>query len=409
MQASRPTADSREIFRLGRERIRRQGGGTLRERKEVKKVMFDITEHKDIWEYLREEGKQVVLYGTGNGADKILDRCRLLGIPVRAVFASDGFTQKADGRRRQYRSMTVLSLSELEAMYPENDYAVLLCFGSTLPSVIANVEAIAARHELYVPDMPVTDDEQVFDGALCEQSRDRISAARNLLEDGESRELFDRLIYARLSGSAEALLAAIRSDADRGFPLRQESYTAAADLGAYNGDTARTLLAAAPRLRRLYAFEPDERTRRRLGQTVLELSKDYPGCTVVTVPAAAWSTDGTLTFTSHGNRGSGGFRPAAEADPEEIIAARSLDSVLGGEALDYIKYDVEGCEKEALLGSVGTIRACRPDLRISLYHRPCDLWELPLLLEELCPGYRMRLYRRRCLPAWEIELCATAR
>ena len=185
---------------------------------------------------------------------------------------------------------------------------------------------------------------------------------------------------------------------------------AAADLGAYSGDTARELLAVSPRLERLYAFEPDSRTRRRLARTVDGLNAEYPSCAIDTVTAAAWSTDGSLAFTAHGNRGSGGFRPSSPNDrDEDIIDARALDSVLDGAHVDYIKYDVEGCEREALLGSADTIRHCLPELRLSLYHRPCDMWELPLLLHDICPEYRMHLFRPRCLPAWETELCAAAR
>ena len=36
-------------------------------------------------------------------------------------------------------------------------------------------------------------------------------------------------------------------------------------------------------------------------------------------------------------------------------------------------------------------------------------YELPLLLHDICPEYRMHLFRPRCLPAWETELCAAAR
>lgn len=374
------------------------------------KIMFDMTEYRDLWEYLRGKRRAVVLYGGGNGADKVLDRCIELGIEVRGIFASDGFTQKSDGRRRQFRSMTVLSLAELEAAYPENDYVVLLCFGSPLPDVIETVARVAQRHELYVPDMPVTDDGRVLDAALCDRYSDRISAARALLADEASRTLYDRLISARLSGSLSELLAAACDESERWSTLRPESYRVAADLGAYNGDTARKLLGVSPALERLYTFEPDSRTRRRLERTVSELGSEYPDCRIETTAAAAWSTDGTLAFTAHGNRGSGGFRPPAPTDREEdVIAARSVDSVLGDGDIDYIKYDVEGCEREALLGSVDAIRRCRPDLRISLYHRPCDMWELPLLLHDICPDYRMRLFRPRCLPAWEIELCAVAR
>ena len=51
-----------------------------------------------------------------------------------------------------------------------------------------------------------------------------------------------------------------------------------------------------------------------------------------------------------------------------------------------------------------TFKRCRPKMLISAYHKPDDLITLPLLVEKLCPGYKMYLRRNRCLPAWEIQL-----
>ena len=35
--------------------------------------MFDTNKYKDLWKYLRGESRPVVLYGGGNGADKVFD------------------------------------------------------------------------------------------------------------------------------------------------------------------------------------------------------------------------------------------------------------------------------------------------------------------------------------------------
>jgi len=73
---------------------------------------------------------------------------------------------------------------------------------------------------------------------------------------------------------------------------------------------------------------------------------------------------------------------------------------------DYIKYDVEGSEKEALLGSVKTIQSCRPKLLVSLYHRSEDLFALPLFLKEISPDYNFYLRKLPYVPAWDLNLYA---
>ena len=48
---------------------------------------------KDIWTYLENTEKPIVVYGMGNGADKIIDRLTERNIKVADFFASDGFVR----------------------------------------------------------------------------------------------------------------------------------------------------------------------------------------------------------------------------------------------------------------------------------------------------------------------------
>jgi hypothetical protein len=88
------------------------------------------------------------------------------------------------------------------------------------------------------------------------------------------------------------------------------------------------------------------------------------------------------------------------------VDAESLDSLLKGERVDYIKFDVEGAEKEAIIGARETIEKYRPALMISLYHRSGDIFELPLMINEAFPGYRFYIRRREYVPAWDTVLIA---
>ena len=88
------------------------------------------------------------------------------------------------------------------------------------------------------------------------------------------------------------------------------------------------------------------------------------------------------------------------------VEAEALDNVLGGERVDYIKFDVEGAEKEAISGSLETIGKHRPALMISLYHRSEDIFELPLMIHERFPDYKFYIRRREYIPAWDTVLIA---
>ena len=101
----------------------------------------------DIWTYLKNTSKTVVMYGMGNGADKILSVCGSYGIEVSDFFASDGFV-----RGHLFHGKRVLSYSEIKEKYGKENIIVLLSFASSLPSVLENIYKIADECELYAPD-----------------------------------------------------------------------------------------------------------------------------------------------------------------------------------------------------------------------------------------------------------------
>ena len=81
----------------------------------------------------------------------------------------------------------------------------------------------------------------------------------------------------------------------------------------------------------------------------------------------------------------------------------SVDNILCGQPVSYVKIDVEGQESAALAGMQKTLRRCRPKLLVSAYHRAEDLFRLPLQVMALCPDYRGYLRHCPCLPAWDVN------
>lgn len=79
------------------------------------------------------------------------------------------------------------------------------------------------------------------------------------------------------------------------------------------------------------------------------------------------------------------------------VEADSIDNVLSGNKVTYIKLDVEGAEIETLKGAIETIRAQKPKMAISIYHKPEDIIEIPLFMEKLDMDYKyyIRHYQTR--------------
>ena len=77
---------------------------------------------------------------------------------------------------------------------------------------------------------------------------------------------------------------------------------------------------------------------------------------------------------------------------------------MGEHTIDYVKYDVEGAEAEALAGTRETILRDRPKLLVSVYHRSEDLYALPLQIHAMRPDYRLYLRRYPYVPGWDLNL-----
>lgn len=79
---------------------------------------------------------------------------------------------------------------------------------------------------------------------------------------------------------------------------------------------------------------------------------------------------------------------------EEGLPTRTIDGLVSADEvkrIDLIKLDIEGSELGALQGGETSLRHWRPKLAISLYHRPEDLFSIPLWLDALNCGYRFFL------------------
>ncbi len=351
----------------------------------------------DLWHYLADTKRPIVMYGMGNGADKILAVCEKYGVEISDFFASDGFV-----RGHSFHGKTVISYSDMKAKYDGQFPIVLLSFASSLPDVMALFQRVASECEMYAPDVPVFG-ETLFTIEFFEENRARFDAIYDILADEESKRIYENVIRYKLTGKLDYLWES-ESDKDAvyGELLDCKNIGSYLDLGAYNGDTIREMLHYNPELESAIALEPDARNFRKLN----EYAQNVNDCKIKCINAGAWCENTTLLFDASGNRNAGIVSKGNIVSKIKEVPVVSVDSVLEGDGVHYVKYDVEGSEKEALIGSSQTIRMYSPKLLVSLYHRSEDLFVLPELVKELNPDYSLYLRRFPYIPAWDLNLYA---
>lgn len=185
------------------------------------------------------------------------------------------------------------------------------------------------------------------------------------------------------------------------------------DGGPYLGDTVEQFIrAVGGDFRHIHAFEPaaanNAEIRKRLHTLQNDYARDFAG-RITLNDNGLWSADTTLHFNPGDvinpldpqqhvlpnaahlvEAGMLGhvYDAATEQAASVRVPATSIDRATDGDA-SFIRLEIEGAELEALRGAVGTISRNRPQMALSVHHKPKDLTAIPGFLAGLDTPYRL--------------------
>jgi FkbM family methyltransferase len=101
------------------------------------------------------------------------------------------------------------------------------------------------------------------------------------------------------------------------------------------------------------------------------------------------------------NNGAGKLDPNGDIEIETV----TLDEVLNGRPVTFIKMDIEGAELDALKGAQNTITKWKPRLAICLYHKMEDIIDIPAYILSLVPEYKMYIRHYSTVITEMVLLC----
>ncbi|MBR4450779.1 MAG: FkbM family methyltransferase [Clostridia bacterium] len=331
----------------------------------------------------------VLIYGMGNGADKVIDLFCENGFEILGVTASDDFV-----RGQVFRGFEVKKLSDFEKTF--GDFIIAPAFGSCIPDVMNHIISLSETHRVIYPCVPVAG-EEISDDGFFTRNEKKINRARSLFS-GESERVFEGYYNFIYSGELKYLLD-ITSEKEEIYKsfLRPDGRGAYVDIGAYTGDTIEEYLSfTGGKYDEIIAAEPD-------AKNMAKLIKKFDGYKNLTcVNKVCTSYTGEIEFASAAGRQSA-VGPGGEK--RECI---TLDEICAGKDISYIKIDAEGEDMNILKGAAETIRRCRPKLNIAVYHRFADAFEIPLLINEIDSSYRFEMRHHPYIPAWDTNLYAVS-
>lgn len=149
------------------------------------------------------------------------------------------------------------------------------------------------------------------------------------------------------------------------------------DCGAYTGDSSLDFVKTYGKYAKIYAFELAPSTYETLVKNTQMLEN------VITIQKGVGQTKKTIYIKDVENgAGNSVFR---EGDTKVEIT--TLDDEID-EKITLIKMDIEGAEKDAILGAKDHIMNEKPRMMISTYHLPEDIFTIPFLVNEIRDDYK---------------------
>ena len=161
------------------------------------------------------------------------------------------------------------------------------------------------------------------------------------------------------------------------------------DAGGCWGDTALYFAHTIGPQGKVYTFEFSPDNLEVLNRN-LEINPEHAK-RIEIIPRALWNMSGEeITYLVNGpatslNKGNAGLSSVSTISIDDFVKEKGLPRV------DFIKMDIEGSELKALQGAEQTLRAFRPTLATSIYHKDDDFVEIPQYLESLDIEYEFYL------------------
>jgi hypothetical protein len=69
----------------------------------------------------------------------------------------------------------------------------------------------------------------------------------------------------------------------------------------------------------------------------------------------------------------------------------ALDDYFKQKKIDFLKADIESYEMNMLYGAESIIKRDNPLLAVSIYHNASDMFNIPLLVKQLCKEYKLKI------------------
>ena len=331
-----------------------------------------------------------VMYGAGEAAHWFYE----VGVKRHGLTPLAIVDQRAK-EIKTYQGIPCINLQEAVGLFGKIDVDVVVCVGhfesfltiraNLLKHGFSKVHYLGWFYEIHnLLEVEFLD--ELAWRRMFQQNEAEIVSSYAKLEDELSQRLFAQLINAHYHRQAKRFPRRPREE--QHFPKDITLVKGCSSLvvcGAYDGEALRVLKQNGIKADKIYLFEPEPEIFNRLAVNVAKHQQEY-GIDVLAIPMATSEKTSMVSFLSSDGLGS----KICEVG-NCLVQSVSLDDFFGNNQITRITMDIEGHEGATLRGAAKLVKSQKPDLSISVYHDPKQLWEIPSLISTLHKDYKFYL------------------
>lgn len=335
---------------------------------------------------LKNDRLPIVLYGASFFALDVINYLGRHHVKLDDCFVDEGYFDDPVNRIKN-----ISSFDKINEKYPKFNIVIGQNHVGRAKEKLSKMDCSRVKG-IYFFDVVRYDDFKNFNFDYIKNREDKFEKVYESFCDELSKRTYIEYINTKLTTDNKPLYAIydkIQYFTKDIFELSGEEIFV--DAGAYTGDTLEAFLeACGGKFRKYYAFEPEPANAAKLKIMINRRKIEN----AVVFEKGLWSEKKTLNFSA------GDGSCAAVTDSGQMrLDADTIDNLCPDAT--FIKMDIESAEMEALKGAACVIKNNRPNLAICVYHKPEDLFDIPLYIKSLVPRYKF--YLRLHMPA-AIEL-----
>jgi len=332
-------------------------------------------------------GNKAFIYGTGNFALRIKNVLKEENIDVNAFL-------ELNKEISTYDLLPVYKQHEFQNL----DKSIPVIIGLGNPQADINIVTIELESSGFRTINPIQFAIKAFnsghsfenywlsgDLSLYEKDKNEIDLARSLLNDEKSKKIFDDVIEYRKTGKIESLPEKLGVDVQYIAPDLpwNKTFDRSLDVldgGAFDGDTYENFKKAGISISSWIFIEPDLENFKKITSKYKTVKSNFQ---YLNVALSKNKSEKLFTSSSASDNGS-----RISLIGNNVVSALNIDSLNFKIDPNFIKFDIEGEELNALEGGIQSITKLQPILAISSYHLPEHHWKILIFLYSFLPNYK---------------------